>query len=467
MDVLRAQVNALLGVLVRPAFTLIPALLLITAALLVLCTGDANTPRDAELLLSISVFFVFYSAGVAAPVLLSDIRLLRLPGRWPLIAYAGRLLLVLLLVTLLVPGVLLAVMRGSLSPLLVLASSALSGLLIQRMPMPAVAAIFVVVMLRNLIPGVVHHHLAALLTPFPWLAHPGVQLQLACGTLAVVAAWRWWRILRGDAQALEAAARTVRSLSGRYTQPDSHVAQAPWWSSVRLNTAHHGEPARVIRTCLGPLYAPTYGVGRALRLVAEVGLASGVFLVWGAWRLGWHWGWRVAVFLCVFYSWVAFGQRLIGVLLRVNGELAELALLPGLGDRRAQLRALYRACLVAPLLVGGIVVVAGTVAALIENASLEADGRVLLWMLSTMLLGVTATVTALVGQRRIWLSWIAILCLFVALVAWMLIASGTHTVSDLPARPLARWLAVPGACCVILIISARRLNRLPHPFVLR
>jgi hypothetical protein len=467
MEVLRTQVNALLGVLVRPAFTLIPALLLITAALLVLCTNSPYTPRDAELLLSITVFFVFYSAGVAAPVLLSDIRRLRLPGRWPLLAYAGRLLLVLVIVTVLVPGALLGVIRGSLSPLFVLGSGALTGLLIQRMPMPVVAVIFVVVLLRNLIPGVVHHHLSALLTPFPWLAHPWVQLQAAFDTLAVLAAWRWWRILCGDGQALEAAARTARIISGRYTQPDSHVAQAPWWSSVRLDTAHRGEPARVIRTCLGPLHAPTYGVGRALRLAAEVGVATGVFLLWGAWRLGWHWGWRVAVFLGVFYSWAAFGQRIIGVLLRVNGELAELALLPGLGDRRAQLRALYRACLVPPLLVGGIIAVAGIVAALIENVSLEADGRVLLWMLSTMLLGVTATVTALVGQRRIWPSWIAILCLFVALIAWMLIASGTHTVSDLPARPLARWLAVPGACCVILIISARRLNRLPHPFVLR
>jgi hypothetical protein len=35
-----------------------------------------------------------------------------------------------------------------------------------------------------------------------------------------------------------------------------------------------------------------------------------------------------------------------------------------------------------------------------------------------------------------------ILCLFVALIAWMLIASGTHR--DRPA-----------ACCVVLIMSAR------------
>jgi hypothetical protein len=322
-----------------------------------------------------------------------------------------------------------------------------------------------VVVLRNFVPGNVHFHrpFATLVTVFPALGNRDMQLALALAGLAGLLVWRWWRVVGCDPSALESAASVARSLSGRYRDGAVLTGRAELWFGARVDTNHGNRPVRVVRTCLGPLYAPTRWTARALlRFGLEAGIVAGAF-AWGVWRLGWHWGWRAVVFFCLVFIWVRAGVGLFAVLQRVNGELAELAVLPGLGGRRRQLAALSQASLAAPLTVATAVAALGVVCVAVERTSLAADGGSLLWIVSTVLLGATAQVTVLVGRRAVWPSWLTIAALVVALAAWMLTASSTAH----PTRYLAVWALAPLLSGVILLVSARRLGLLAHPFVMR
>jgi hypothetical protein len=465
MRSLRAEFAALFGVIGRPVFIPGAWLALAVVALGVMALRLPHPLHVAALLFTLGAFFVAFNCGVAIPVALADVRGLRLPGRWPLLRYLGRALLLTLAVAVLIPAVSFALAEHSPAPVTLIVSAALTGLLIQRVPLPTVGIIWLVLILRNFIPGNVHFHrpLGTLVMLYPALGDPDTQLALALAGLAALVIWRWWRIVAGEPRALEAAARAGRATFGRYTEAEMLAGRTDFWFGVIVDTAHGGKPVRIVRTCLGPLYAPTQWTRRAARFALETGAVTVAFLGWGAWRLGWHWGWRAVVFLCLLCTWMSFGVRVLGAMQRVNGELAELAVLPGLGDRRAQLRALSQASLAAPLTIAGAVALAGAVCVAFENAPLAADGGSLLWILSTLLLGVTALNALLLGRKSVWPIWLVILCLLVALTAWMLIASSTAH----PTRYLGVWALVPLVSVVVLFITARRLGALPHPFVIR
>ena len=171
---------------------------------------------------------------------------------------------------------------------------------------------------------------------------------------------------------------------------------------------------------------------------------------------GWYFGLRATALLCLVMTWTAFGERIARVFGRASGELAELALLPGLGDRRAQLKALCWAALGVPLLIsiGLSALIVGT--ALAQPAP-AAD--TLVFTASVTLLGAAFVVAMLARPRTLYPHGLSVACILM-FGAWMM-AGRNHPAFD------ALWLAPALATCLILAVGGYRLSVLPHPFVLR
>jgi hypothetical protein len=417
------------------------------------CTRPAFLP--ISMLFAMSAYIVTLGLGATVPLMLTDLQGLRVPGR--LSAHAGRALAALLLVTAVLPAVALAYAQRSMDPVLIIVGGTLNGLFLVRLPRwlsTALVVLAFVLILACTKFGLLAGALAM------WL-EPQVAEWLSFAALAGLVVWLWRPVLAGDPRALESAARHA---AGWGFARDLRFGQQPlsgwsnrWFPSLPQGSAPP-QPVHIARLCFGPLYLP--GTRAALRVVAQAALPLAV-LVAQFWFLGWHRAWRFGVSLCLLVLWTAYGLEVQRALSRVNGELAELALLPGLGNRGTQLRVLWRASLATPLTIAAVMSALVLLAASAEDPTLPGSLGTLAWLGSTTALGIAFMASALARRPGMWVDWAALAALAVTLVLWVL------REGDRGGYLPAAWAALPLIACVILIVNARRLGSLPHPFIAR
>jgi hypothetical protein len=423
--------------------------------------------RDFQMiapLFAMYAYLVAFNLGAAVQVMLADLRRLCVPGRPA--APAGRAGSTLMLVTAVIPAAVLSYLQQSADPALLIAGAVLGALLLSRLPRPLVVTLVVLALILFLTRGMLGQFLGRfplllreLLALREVLAQPSVDFVI----LALIL-WLWRPVLAGNAAALESAARRAAAWRGG-RQPFSG------WSSGWFPTLPQGgsvrRPAGVVRTCLGPLYLP--GSRAALRLAVQAAVPLAVVVAQFVWTLGWHRGWRVAVFLCLLFIWIVFGLQVSRALQRTNGELAELASIPGLGDRRSQLRALWRASVTTPLVIAAVVSALAILAAHAEAPPRSASIALLGWLGTTTLLGLAFMAGALARRWSAWVDWAALVCVAAALALWVLVEArtGGHVLAVWGGHVLEVWAVLPVIACCLLVANARRLESLPHPFVVR
>jgi len=457
MRALLRELRAALGFAARPAFLVsVWVCFMCVAAALAFLGGPGGTVVAAAIF-AVAALLGGFVLGTAIPPLLADARTLCLPGRFSVLSYTGSVIGIFCLAGVVLPGAWLGWHARSGVPAMLIASGALAGLLIPRMPRATVAVIWVLVIVQ-----------AAGVPVGQWLAGshgalgPRNDLVAVFVVLALVASFSWWPVLRGDAAALEAAAIFARR---RYAGGGdaATLAGKPHASfGVTVRTGRSSSAARVIRTFLGAPYAPLSG-RLQLRLLLSLALVVGALTAWSSWRSSWHTGWRVGIMAWLAFAWLSFAARL-AVLRHMNGERAELALLPGLGDASAQRRALYRASLGPPLLIVAAAAPLAAAAAFRESVPLAAIIAAGFWLASTVLLGVSyiAAVLAKSTAPKIYGTSAALLATMLAI--WWLHGSAYNLMFP---GPLGWILYLPVAwAAVALVIYARRLASYPHPLVL-
>lgn len=406
-----------------------------------------------DMLFAMAAYFVTLSYGGLVPMMLADLRQLRIPGR--LCAHVGMGIAALLLVTVVIPAAALGFVQRSADPVLLIASAALGGLLLVRLPRPlgvtlALLAVLVLVAAARWGNGGLGRLVLML--------DPHAQRWLYFALLSALVAWLWRPVLRGDGAALETAAR--RAAAWR-VGPQSASTSMSTWSSGWFPTVAGGNapapPVRVVRICLGPLYL--LDSRAALRLLAQAAVPLAVFVGQFVWMLGWRAGWRASVLVCLLLIWFAFGLHVRRTLQRAGGDLAELALLPGLGDRDTQRRALWNASVTTPLALSAVVIALALLAGRAESPALTTSLELLEWLGAATLIGLAFMASVLARRTDGWLDWTCLLSLVVALAFWVLSEAGR--------RAPAAWTGLPVIAGLIFTVNARRLQAMPHPFVVR
>lgn len=145
----------------------------------------------------------------------------------------------------------------------------------------------------------------------------------------------------------------------------------PWGSEIRHASLERQPPVQVIRTCLGGMF-----VQLSTRQVIVGAVLLALFLVTA---IGRRWlgaagaGWAITLL-----TLLAAGLLSTGFLAQISqlahGQMAELALMPGLGAATAQYRVLCRAVLAPPLPWLGIVLLLGSAGILLVGEPLSSVG---------------------------------------------------------------------------------------------
>lgn len=230
---------------------------------------------------------------------------------------------------------------------------------------------------------------------WPWAPSREALTILSVAMLLVLA----WRIA--------AVARAVGrgswpALLGKEVEGRAGREAVPFFGRTRAQGGRHGarSPAAVLHTALGPLY----GLRTMLRPAAELAISLGVLSVLtGTFRAALI-GYTLMVMPITGGAWLLSRlQRLAALLHEPSAEIAELALLPGAGDRKEQGRALLREALLRPLAWGALLlgVFVALYSALLEWAHAEPAATLSAVLLSAGLLLLFAALTMGVLSRKL------------------------------------------------------------------
>ena len=399
-------------------------------------------------LFCLAILFLAYWLGTGALAFAIDAKRSCLPGAQRLARRANFLACVLLLPALTLPAAALAwspVWRAWIPTTLVL-GIALAGVLAPLLPVAAVGLLLLVV-------------LAAYSAASGQAVHQrGMELFFAIlsATLALAAIAKWRRVIRQGAKP-PSLARQLRVNWVRLGHPAIRKLDVRGGASGS-RSGEPQSPVQIIQTCLGGAFVqltlPQLIVGAVLVVVFIV---TAIGLPWlGA--SGWRWA--VGTWGVVAAAFVS--GRLTQISKLTREQLAELALMPGLGAASAQRRALCRAVLAPPLLWLGMVLLLGSAALLLRGNPLSSVG-----VLAGCLLTIWLTYTAYALQKlatfpRIRQSFISHFSLFYISVYTPLLLSQI--------RHWFWWVwSVPVLFSVAILIaigfSARRLATAPHPFL--
>ena len=127
----------------------------------------------------------------------------------------------------------------------------------------------------------------------------------------------------------------------------------------------------------------------------------------------------------------------------------------------------------APLAITAVVSALAVLAVHAENRALSANIGLLEWLGTTTLLGLAFMAGALARRWRAWVDWVVFTCLAAMLALWVLEETrwgghaGARVVLWGHGYAPAVWPVLPVLACILLIVNARRLELLPHPFVVR
>jgi hypothetical protein len=430
----RQDLSALFGSIGRPGIATFASWGCAVLAYQLATKGGYAGAVSAALIFSLSVLYLGYVLGSGALSFAIDAQRSCLPGSGRLARRAN-----LLAAALLLPALLLTVAALAGNPLwpawvptvLVLAV-ALAGALAPRRPAPAVILFLLVVLAAGWAASGRGDHERGLELHFALLAAAFVLLPAA---LALVPAIEWRQLM--------------------------HAARM---ASSRHDSRERRHPVQIVRTCLGGLF---------VQLSRQLTIGAVLLCLFVAAAVGRPWlgasGSRWAI---TALTLAAGGLVSTGFLIRLpnltRGQIAELALLPGLGAPRAQRWALCRAVLIPPLLWLGVLLLLGLADLLLTGEPLSsvrmlAAALFILWL--TYIVFALQKLVSLPPKSQ---SFIAeLLLLYMAVYA-----SGVYY-GVYAAHPLFRhwfWFWITPALFSIGIASAigffgRRLATAPHPFL--
>lgn len=364
---IRLNLSALFGSMGRPAVSTVTSWGCAALAYPLATKGGYAGAVIAALLFSLSVFLLAYLLGSGALAFMVDAKQSCLPGSRRLARRANLLASALLLPVLVLAATALAgnpVWPAWIPTVLVLAV-ALAGVLAARRPASA----------GLLLPVA----LAAYWTATDRGDHePGKEwafalfaavLVLFVAALPLSVAVEWRRVIRR-------ASRARRLTLQHAGQP----------ASSRHASRERPPAVQIVRTCIGdrflqPSRQLTIGaILMALFIVIAIGLP---------WLGASGWRWAVTT-LAVAAAGLLLREFLSRLQNLTRGQLAELALMPGLGAPAAQRRALCRAVLTPPLLWLGVLLLFGCADLLFEGAALSSVGILavclfIMWLSYTVL----------------------------------------------------------------------------------
>lgn len=295
---------------------------------------------------------------------------------------------------------------------------------------------------------------------------PAVALPVA--TLAGSAAWQSW-VPTSLMLFIALAAVLFPPAPPRWYQ----AIRPPWiaraagretWSSSQGPRA----AVQIIRTCLGGMFLQRSVQRRLIGGVLAVFFAAAAIAPPWLGASGWRW-------TVIIFGLVAAGVVSTGFLLQLSrltrGQIAELALIPGLGAPGAQRRALYRAVLAPPLPWLGVVVLSGSANLLLlggeplASIGMLAICALIMWLTYAILaLQMLAT---LPPQRQNFVSQFLLLYVVVYGAGNYYWVYAAH-----PQLRLWLWFWLTPVLLSVGIGSAigfsiRRLATAPHPFLAR
>ncbi|WP_297925041.1 hypothetical protein [Metallibacterium sp.] len=309
---------------------------------------------------------------------------------------------------------------------------------------------------------------------------------------AGLAVWRWRSLLRQEQPPMHPARSTLSALSYADAWPiglDRFTQRQFFWSGLsRLRRRGRTSPQLDaagpcdLRAFLGEPFLPQPWWRRALGWLWGLALLAVLLTI----VRHSHWtvegaGILVGLVASVVLSIGMRGQRqLLYVFRRANGETAELALVPGLGDSRRQRAMLDRTVLGPPLVKSAL----AAFIALLTCAWAGASGLVLALLAAASMLAVMLGALALRQAiaptispsrwmrsprlRALWLlAWLLAIATMVALSAqWLGPAPDAGRTSALIVFALL-WLGALAAMARAIARHVRHARRLPHPFVQR
>lgn len=446
MRQVRQDLSALFGSMGRPGIATLMCWGCAALAYPLARRGGYAGAVAAALVCALSVFCIACVLGSGVLAFVVDAQRSCLPGSWRL-ARRAHLLAALSLLPALALG--LAALAGTAVwpawvPAVLMLAIALAGGLAPRRPAVAAGVLVLIVFAAfGAAQGPGGHERAR-----AWLfAFLAAALALLPAALALTAAVEWRRVIRGGSRPREAFPHAPRLASSR-----------------RHGPGQRERPIHIVRTCLGGLFmhlARQMIIGAlllALIAAAAIGLprlrASGLEGIVGA----------LALTAAGLVS-AAFLRQLSKL---TREQLAELALLPGLGAAAAQRRALCRAVIAAPVLSLAIALLGGSAGLLFLGAPLASVGMLalcllILWLVYAVLaLQKLATFPpkrqSFIGELMLLYVWVCAIYPVYAAHAFMRLL---HVFEWAWLIPVLIGLAIAAA----LGTSVRRLAAAPHPFL--
>lgn len=448
MGRMRQDFAALFGSIGRPGFSTFVCSGCAALACPLAAKGGYAGAVGAAIVCSLAVYFLAYVLGSGVLAFAVDAKLSCLPGSQHLARRANLLASVLLLPALILAVAALAaspVWAAWVAPVLMLAI-AVAGMLAPRRLSLAVGLFLLVLLAAYWTASGRGDHQSGK----AWfIVFVGAALVLLAATVPLLAAVNWDRVIGRESRPRNSAER-FRAIPEKASSPHTSGQRQP--------------AARIVRTCLGGMFGQVSrqliagSVLLALFIVAAVGLpwlgASGS-------------RWTVSI-LGLAAAGIVSTAFLTQLSRLTRAQVAELALIPGLGAPAAQLRGLCGAVLTPPLLWFGTVLLLGSADLLLKRESLSNIGMlatclVVIWLMYAVLaLQMLAT---LPPKRQSVISHFMLLYVVVYGAGSYYWAFAEH-----PLLRLGFWfwitpvLAGTGIAGTIAF-SLRRLATAPHPFL--
>lgn len=455
----REDLSALLGSLGRPAISTFVCWGCAALAYPLATKGGYAGAVGASIVFSLSVLFLAYLLGSGALAFFLDAKLSCLPGSQRLERRAYIVATALLLPTIVLIVAALAgnpVWPAWIPPVLALAIT-LAGMLGPRRPISAGGLLLLVVLAAYWTASARGGYERGRSWHFALL---GAAIVILAGAVPQLAAVNWRRVMKRGHRRPSFVER-LRAIRIRI-EPTGALRHA---SASRRHGSWERQPAvRIVRICLGGMFVPVARqviIGTILLVLFMVAAIGLPWLGVGGRR------WLVGALALTAAGLVSAGF-LTQISKLTREEMAELALLPGLGAPSAQSLALCRAVLTPPVLWLGALLLFGSADLLLNgeppsSVGVLALGLFILWLsYAVFALQRLATLPA---KRQSFIS--EFLLLYVVVYA-----SGTYywVYAAHPQFRLWFWFWIIPAMWSIGVASAigyslRRLATAPHPFI--
>lgn len=445
---LRQDLAAMFGSIGRPAISTFVFWSCAALAYPLATKGGYAGAVGAAIVFSLAVLFLAYVLGSGVLAFVADAKRSCLPG-WRQLSRRANLVASALLL----PALVLAIAALAANPVwppwvppaLVLAI-AIAGALAPRHRPSAVGLFLLVVLAAYWTASGRSAHERGKEWVFALLAAAIVLLAAAVPLLAAI---KWYRVLGRDSRPPSLAER-LRTI--------------PRMSASRHGSWEPQPPARIVRTCLGGMFVqPSLQLIVGAVLLALFIVATIALLWLGA--SGWRWAVSILGLAAAGMVSTAFLTQLSKL---TREQIAELALMPGLGAPAAQRQGLCRAVLTPPLLWLGIVLLLGSADLLVKREPLSSVGMLavcLLVMWLTYTVFALQKLTTLPPKRQSFISQFMLLYVIVYGVGNYYWLYTTH-----PQFHLWFWFWITPALVGVgfastIGFSLQRLARAPHPFL--